>query len=254
MRVVTIPCRTDNFSYLVGASNGDRVAVVDPCESEPILHILRTQRLQLAAILNTHHHNDHVGGNRALLQVYPDIPVYAHRSDRGRIPGQTHELDEGDTVSAAGVDYRVLFVPGHTSGHIAYVTRGAAFVGDTIFGGGCGRLFEGTPAQMNQSINRKLASLPDDTKLYFAHEYTEANLKFALAMDPNNAELLSRIEHTRELRGRGEWTTPSTLALERETNPFLRVAEESIISAVGASPQTSPDDVFAALRAAKDRF
>src|SRR5690606_41023592 len=125
---------------------------------------------------------------------------------RGRIPGQTHELDEGETVVAAGVEYTVLFVPGHTSGHIAYVTRGVAFVGNTVFGAGCGRLFEGTAAQMNESLNRKLAALPGDTKLYFAHEYTEANLRFALTIEPNNAALLSRIERTRDMRKRGQWT------------------------------------------------
>jgi len=254
MRVVTIPCRTDNYTYLVGAADTHRVAVVDPCDAEPVLDALHEGQLELVAILNTHHHGDHVGGNLELLRRFPGIPVYAHHSDRGRIPGQTHAVDEGDTVTAADVEYRVVFVPGHTRGHIAYVTEQVAFVGDTLFGAGCGRLFEGTPEQMNHSMNHKLARLPDHTRVYFAHEYTAANLRFASTIEPHNEALQSRIQQVTQMRARGEWTTPTTIALEKQTNPFLRVGEASVIRAVGTSSQTSADAVFAALRRAKDRF
>ncbi len=254
MRVVTVPCRTDNFTYLVGADGTRDVAIVDPCEAEPVLAAVREHELCVTAILNTHHHGDHVGGNRRVLQEFPGIPVYAHASDENRIPGLTHPLEDGDELDAAGLHYRVLFVPGHTSGHIAYVTEGAVFVGDTLFGGGCGRLFEGTPQMMNTSLNGKLAKLPPETRVYFAHEYTSANLNFARTVEPNNPALLRRIAEVRERRSRGEWTTPSTIDLEKATNPFLRVSEPEIIASVGLTDDAPSDQVFAAVRRAKDVF
>jgi hydroxyacylglutathione hydrolase len=253
-----IPCLSDNFSFLVGKSvaDGSDVAVVDPCDPAPILAEIRRRGLRLVAILNTHQHADHVGGNRALLEEFPGIGVYAHYSDRGRIPGQTHFVHEGDELHAAGLTFRVLFVPGHTSGHIAYVTAGSVFAGDTLFGGGCGRLFEGTPEAMNQSLNEKLARLPDDTLVYFAHEYTQNNLRFALSVEPENSALQARAAKVKAQRANGEWTVPTTIGEERRTNPFLRVQEPAIVArfrdALGGEP--TPDAMFAALRSAKDTF
>lgn len=254
MRVVTVPCRTDNFTYLVGAAETTDVAVVDPCEPEPVLAAVRSAGLRVVAILNTHHHNDHIGGNRAVLNEFPGIPVYAHVSDRGRIPGQTHYLQDGDRLEAAGIRYSVLFIPGHTTGHIGYVTDGAVFVGDTLFGGGCGRLFEGTPEQMNVSLNEKLAKLPEETEVYFAHEYTATNLRFALTVDPDNPALARRIEAVKALRAAGRWTTPSTIGQEKATNPFLRVTYPALVQSARLPPSATPADVFGALRRARDRF
>jgi hydroxyacylglutathione hydrolase len=254
MRVVTIPCRSDNYSYLVGSNGGTSVVAVDPCDTEPVLEALAANALALVGILNTHHHGDHVGGNLGLLRQYPGVPVYAHHSDRGRIPGQTHDVDEGSRVSIAGLTFETLFVPGHTRGHTAYISEGHAFVGDTMFGAGCGRLFEGTAAQLNRSLNDKLARLPDDTKVYFAHEYTASNLRFAAAMEPDNAHVKARIRHTTEVRDAGRFTTPTTIAVEKLTNPFLRIDQPAIRQRLGFPLEANADEVFAALRLAKDRF
>lgn len=254
MRVVSIPCRTDNYSYLVGLDGSTAVAVVDPCDTKPILDALATSGLELVGILNTHHHGDHVGGNLGLLARFPNIPVYAHVSDRGRIPGQTEDVDEGSQVTVAGLTFRTIFIPGHTRGHVAYISEGYAFVGDTMFGAGCGRLFEGTAAQLNHSLNHKLVHLPGDTRVYFAHEYTASNLRFAHAMEPDNQEISARIRLTTEVRSAGGFTSPTTIAVEKETNPFLRIAEPAIRARLGFSANANEDEVFAALRLAKDQF
>lgn len=254
MRVITIPCRTDNYSYLVGQEGSALVVAIDPCDTEPVTKALTTHGLQLAGILNTHHHGDHVGGNLGLLEEYPDIHVYAHESDRGRIPGQTHDVVDGSVVEIAGLIFNTLFVPGHTRAHVAYVTEAEAFVGDTLFGAGCGRLFEGTAAQLNHSLNHKLALLADDTRVYFAHEYTAANLRFAATMEPNNSALADRIRLTAELRGAGRFTTPTTIAVEKQTNPFLRIWSVPLRQRLGLSERANEDEVFAALRRAKDNF
>lgn len=254
MRVVTIPCRSDNYSYLVGTATSNAVVAVDPCDTGPVLDELVAQGLTLVAILNTHHHGDHVGGNLGLIARYPGLRVYAHSSDRGRIPGQTHDVEEGSVVSEAGLTLQTLFIPGHTRGHVAYISDGYAFVGDTMFGAGCGRLFEGTAAQLNHSLNGKLALLPDYTQVYFAHEYTASNLRFALAMEPDNAAVKARAELTTELRSAGRFTTPTTIAVEKQTNPFLRIGEPAIRARLGLPANTHADEIFAALRSAKDRF
>lgn len=255
MRVFTVPCWSDNFSFLVGAANQPDVVVVDPCDPKAVLQAVEAHQLRIRAILNTHHHRDHVGGNRAVLERFPGIEVHAHRSDFGRIPGQTRLLEDGDTFDLVGLHFRVLFVPGHTLGHIAYLTDGAAFVGDTLFGAGCGRLFEGTAEMLHQSL-QKLAALPPETQLYFAHEYTAANLRFAKHVEPGNPAIDARLADLQALRAHGQWSTPSTLALELETNPFLRVAQPSIQSSVAdrLGPRPGPADVFRALREAKDAF
>jgi hydroxyacylglutathione hydrolase len=253
---VTVPCLRDNFSFIIGAQGSRQVAVVDPSEAGPVQAVLDDQGLELVAILNTHHHRDHVGGNAGLLARFPDIPVYAHASDRERIPEQTVALEEGSVLEVAGLRFNVLFIPGHTRGHIAYTTDGAAFIGDTVFGAGCGKLFEGTAAQLYEAIHHKIARLADDTRLYFAHEYTAANLVFALHVEPDNPAIHQRLREVQALRVRGEWTSPSLLSLEKATNPFLRVEEPSVIEHVRPLLQgdTSPLQVFTALRKEKDQF
>lgn len=252
--VWTIPCRTDNFVYVVGVAGNSQVAVVDPCDAPPVLDLLEREGLHPVAILNTHHHGDHVGGNLELLQRYPGLEIYAHSSDQGRIPGQTHSLEDEQVITVAGLRFRVLFVPGHTRGHIAYIGDEVGFVGDTLFGAGCGRLFEGTAAQMNYSLNVKVASVSDTLPLYFAHEYTASNLRFASHVEPVNLDTQERSARTAALRAKGEFTTPTTLAVERRTNPFLRVHTDDVRRAVGAPESAPTDEVFRLLRLAKDQF
>jgi hydroxyacylglutathione hydrolase len=209
------------------------------------------------SIFNTHHHNDHVGGNRQLMQRFPDVCVYGGEQDRGRIPGQQVFLKEGDRVEFSDRVASVLFVPGHTKGHIAYyfppvVTdeTGELFCGDTLFAGGCGRLFEGTPAQMVDSLT-KLRDLPDNTRVWCAHEYTLKNLQFALTVDAENPDLQARYTRVEEVRRRSEATVPSQLGVEKRTNPFLRWEQPALQSAVKAKESVQ---TFSRLRGMKDRF
>lgn len=253
-RVWVVPCRTDNYTYLIGDETSRSVAVVDPCDAEPVLQTLEREGLTPVAILNTHHHGDHVGGNLELQLRYPDLHVFAHTSDAARIPGFTDGVTDGQIVRAAELDFRVVFVPGHTRGHIAYVNEKFAFVGDTLFGAGCGRLFEGTAAQMYHSLNVQLAAVSDEADIFFAHEYTAANLRFALHIEPDNEEIRRRIADTQERRAAGLFTTPTRLGLERATNPFLRVHVAEVRAAVHASPGAPVEEVFRLLRLAKDQF
>ncbi|CAM2067403.1 hydroxyacylglutathione hydrolase [Sulfidibacter corallicola] len=257
MDVIPIPCLRDNYAYLLICEQSGEVAVVDPSESEPVLAELRRRDLSLNAILNTHHHWDHVGGNKALLATFPGIQVFGHASDRGRIPGQTHFLEEGDTVAFGGQRGSITHNPGHTTGAITYYFGDAAFTGDTLFSAGCGRLFEGTPADMYRSLNEKIGGHPDETRLYFGHEYTESNLRFALTVEPNNTAVQERLEEVRDLRARGEWTTPSTLAREWAVNPFMRCDSAEIIETVQRHEPGTPAEpvaVLAVVRGLKDRF
>ncbi len=232
--------------------------VVDPGDAAPVLARLARERLGLAAIVTTHHHADHVGGNRALLAAH-DVPVFAPAHEV--IPGATRMLAEGDRVELPGVgtQLRVLDVPGHTAGHIAYVGDiggPVLFCGDTLFAAGCGRLFEGTAAQMWDSLS-KFARLDGATRVYCAHEYTLANLRFAQAVEPANAAIGARIAAESRKRAAGEPTVPSTIALELATNPFLRVREPAVRAAAAAHAGTAlaaDVDVFAALREWKNAF
>jgi len=255
--IIPIPAFTDNYIWLV--REGAFAAVVDPGDAGPVLAYLEREGLTLTAIVNTHHHGDHVGGNAALLARFA-VPVYGPA--RETIPGRTHALAEGDEIAVPGPELalRVLDVPGHTAGHIAYVGASqqppVAFVGDTLFAGGCGRLFEGTPAQMSASLG-KLAALPGDTLAYCAHEYTLANLRFALAVEPGNAALRERLAREQAKRDRGVPTVPSSIADERATNPFLRAD----IPAVAAAAETHAGrklrdavETFAVLREWKNTF
>ena len=246
---------SDNYIFLL--QDGAAAAVVDPTEAAPVLKQLETLGAKLTAIFNTHHHGDHVGGNQQLLAKFPDAVVYASEADRGRIPGQTVFLNEGDTVTLGERTAHIFFVPGHTRGHIAYYfppatadEPGELFCGDTLFAGGCGRLFEGTPAQMVDSLS-KLRQLPDNTRVWCAHEYTLSNLKFALTVDSQNLDLQNRYQRVQAARQRQEATVPSLLGLEKKTNPFLRW-DQSALQAV--AKMQDPARVFGRIRGMKDMF
>lgn len=255
--IIPVPAFTDNYIWLL--RDGGRAVVVDPGDADPVAAALDAAGLALDAILVTHHHADHVGGVAGLAARWR-VPVLgpAHEA----IPGCTRALDDGDAVELPTVGARLtaLHVPGHTRGHIAYAgTVGGArvvFCGDTLFAAGCGRLFEGTPAQMAVSLAR-LAALPGDTAVCCAHEYTLANLQFAQAVEPDSAALAARAERDRARRARGEPTLPSTIAEERATNPFLRCAEPAVRAAAqswAGAPLEADVEVFAALRRWKDGF
>jgi hydroxyacylglutathione hydrolase len=257
--IIPIPAFTDNYIWLV--REGRNAAVVDPGDAAPVLAYLDREQLALTAILNTHHHGDHVGGNAALLARFA-VPVFGPA--RETIPGRTRALRERDAITVPGIGLvlAVLDVPGHTSGHIAYVARDAgdglpvAFVGDTLFACGCGRLFEGTPDQMAHSLD-KLAALPGETRAYCAHEYTLANLRFALAVEPGNVALQQRQRRDQAARDRGVPTVPSSIAEERATNPFLRAAEPAVFAAAEARAGRRLADAveaFAVLREWKNKF
>ncbi|MFQ4137565.1 hydroxyacylglutathione hydrolase [Nodosilinea sp. PGN35] len=259
----------DNYIFVLhnpaqGAEQG-LAAVVDPGDAQPVLQTLEHLGATLTAILNTHHHSDHVGGNSQLLERFPQAQVYGGIGDRGRIPGQTHFLREGDRVQlwgGQGADSdqptaEVIFVPGHTRAHIAYYFApskttdwGELFCGDTLFAGGCGRLFEGTPQQMVTSLG-KLRQLPDTTRVWCAHEYTLNNLKFAITVDGSNAALHQRLTQVQAARGQAQPTVPTSLGLEKQTNPFLRWDDIHLQQAVKS---TSTVQTFARLRGKKDQF
>ena len=255
LNVLAVPAFADNYLWLV--HDGTHAAAVDPGDAQPILAALDAHGLSLAAILLTHHHADHVGGVPRLLQE-GNVPVFGPRVEA--IPGVTVALAGGDEIRIPELDLclSVLDVPGHTRGHIAYVARepGWLFCGDTLFAGGCGRLFEGTPAQMIASLSR-LAALPDTTRIYCAHEYTLSNLRFAQEVEPGNPALAARIIAEREKRERGEPTVPSSIGLEKATNPFLRHTEPAIVERLESCGRlTSGDPVaaFAALREWKNSY
>lgn len=257
MDILRLPALDDNYIFLLFDPESRTAAVVDPAVPEPVLDALAEHNATLVTIFNTHHHGDHVGANMKLREKYPDLAIYASDVDRDRIPGQTVELREGDRVSFAGNEAQVLFVPGHTRGHIAYYfpphgdrVTGDLFCGDTLFAGGCGRLFEGTPAQMLESLS-KLRSLPDETRVWCAHEYTESNLRFALTVDGKNRDLSERMVMVREMRSRGEATVPSTIGVEKMTNPFLRWDSPAIQATLETS---DPVRTFTKLRGRKDLF
>ena len=259
MQIHRLPALKDNYIFLLHDRDRHIAAVVDPAEPDPVLRQLATLGADLVAIFNTHHHHDHVGANANLLQRFPAAVVYGGAHDRGRIPGQQVFLQAGDRVALGIYSADVLFVPGHTRGHIAYyfppnsenlAVGGDLFCGDTLFAGSCGRLFEGTPAQMVASLDQ-FRQLPDATRVWCAHEYTLNNLKFALTIDPENHDLQLRFQQVQAARRRNEATIPTNIGLERRTNPFLRWDQPVIQQAM---QQHDPVLTFAALRRCKDEF
>jgi hydroxyacylglutathione hydrolase len=253
MEIERLPCRTDNYVWLLREPSSGSVAVVDPADADPVAERLATRGARLDFIFNTHHHGDHVGGNLALKARF-GCTVVGPLADKDRIPGIDVALGEGDRFDFGGQIARVFDVPGHTRGHIAFWFEGARalFCGDALFALGCGRLFEGSPAQMWASLS-KLRALPDDTRVYCAHEYTQANARFALTADPANGALKVRAAAVDAARAKGEATVPSLLGEEKRTNPFLRADDPALARAAGL-PGAEPADVFAAVRAAKDRY
>jgi hydroxyacylglutathione hydrolase len=233
--VERIPTLRDNYSYLLVCEATGDAAVVDAPEADPVLRRVERLGARVTKILSTHHHPDHSAANPELAKRF-DAPVYGHVSDARRIPGFTHGLEEGDTVTVGREVARVLHIPAHTRGHIAYVfdDAKAVFSGDTLFAAGCGRLFEGTPEMMFAAM-RKLDALPDDVRVFCGHEYTESNLVFAVHVEPDNLAAQWKLDRVREIRknaaadwhhaGPEEMSIPSTLADERATNPFLRAAD-----------------------------
>ena len=255
MYLIPVPAFTDNYLWLL--HDGRRALVVDPGDAGPVLEALAQHGLTLASILVTHHHPDHTGGVAALREA-TGAPVYGPETES--IPEPFTPLKEGDTVQALGLNFQVMDVPGHTAGHIAFYApdvdgQPLLFCGDTLFSGGCGRLFEGTPAQMLASLD-KLAALPGSTRVCCTHEYTLANLRFALAAEPGNAELAAYQAHCLRLREQGLPTLPSTIAQEQLINPFLRTRQASLVAAAQRLDASAHDDiaVFAALRQWKNQF
>lgn len=251
MRVIPVPCFSDNYAYLVARDGSDEAFVIDPSEAAPVLAALTREHLRLVAVVCTHHHPDHVAGNAELRERFGALPVYAHASDRGRVPAQTDDVEEGRTFTVAGLELHPLHVPGHTSGAVAYHVEDAVFTGDTLFVAGCGRLFEGTPEMMQRSLSEKLAALPPETRVYCGHEYTVSNLRFAVHAEPQNQAAAQKLEAALAARQRGEPTVPSTIAEELATNPFLRAGEPAIRARF---PAASVVETFAAVRRAKDVF
>jgi len=264
MTLVPLPAFADNYIWML--QDGRNAIVVDPGDAGPVFEALRRDNLQLAAILVTHHHADHTGGVNALREA-TGAPVFGPA--RERIPEPFTPLAHGDHAEVLGLRFEVIDVPGHTAGHIAYflpdsthnASAGSAaplvFCGDTLFSGGCGRLFEGTPAQMLASLDA-LSALPGNTRVCCAHEYTLANLRFAHAVEPGNADLAQYTAQCEALRARGEPTLPSQLATERRVNPFLRSRESTVRRAVqahsGLTTEAGESEVFAALRQWKNDF
>lgn len=253
LSVLALPAFTDNYIWLI--HNQHVALAVDPGDHQPVAKVIDQLGLRLLAILNTHHHADHVGGNLALYQRY-GCAIYGPATEP--IPGLTHPLGENDQISFPdlGLCFQIISTPGHTLGHIAYYGAGNLFCGDTLFGCGCGRLFEGSPGQMHRSLSR-LAPLPDNTLVFCAHEYTLSNIRFAKTVDGGNPALLLREQADREKWEQGMPTLPSTLELEKATNPFLRCHEASLAQAAETLSGHKPlneVEIFAALRTAKDRF
>ncbi len=243
----------DNYIWVL--TDASRAVVVDPGSATPVLRWLNATQRALAGILVTHHHGDHTGGIRELL-AHEQVPVWGPAMER--VQGVDHPVEDGDTVALPGDlgQLDVIHTPGHTAGHVCYLGDGIALTGDTLFAGGCGRLFEGTPEQMHASLSR-LAELDGSTQVYCAHEYTVANLCFAAAVEPESTEVAERLEAARRHRAAGEPTLPSTIAEEVATNPFLRSNEPSVRTAAereAGYPLPDPVDVFATVRAWKNRF
>ena len=274
LEIRRIPALEDNYIFLLVDTHGKTAAVVDPAEPQNVLAQLQQNNLKLTHIFNTHHHADHVGANKALLNVYPELVISAGIHDKGRIPGASRWLSEGDCVEFAGHIANVFFVPGHTRGHIAYffstLSREAhgegdnlgngnlggvnlvadLFIGDTLFGGGCGKLFEGTYSEMLSSL-QKIRALPDSTRVWCAHEYTQKNLEVAVKLGEKNEALNLHISRVKAARAQMQPTVPLNLGTEKATNPFLRWDSPQLQAALGTH---SDLETFTYVRDFRDKF
>jgi hydroxyacylglutathione hydrolase len=276
MRIVPIPCLSDNYAYLLVCRETKEAAIVDVSEAGPVLAAIEQgagtqdsrrdvnqaavarEDVRIVAILSTHHHPDHVGGNEEVRSKLGIDRVYGHASDRGRIPGQTQYLQEGDSFEIGRLKVRALHIPGHTLGAVAYVVRHepddpVVFTGDTLFLGGCGRLFEGDPPMMHKSLS-KLAALDPRTRVYCGHEYTESNLRFAAHVEPSNAAIANARGRVAQLRKESRPSVPATIADELSYNPFLRTSSAEIRTTLGIAESASQEDALGAIRRAKDTF
>ncbi len=253
LEIHQIPTRRDNYVYLLREPETGKVAAVDPSDADPVIAKLDALGWKLDEVLATHHHNDHVGGVPDLKDKY-GCKVVGPRADRDRIPNIDVEVGDGDTYRFGAAEARVFDTPGHTRGHIAYwfPASKALFCGDTLFALGCGRVFEGTMDQMWTSLS-KFDAVPDDTRVFCAHEYTQANARFALTVEPGNEALKARSAAIDRMRAEGKSTVPSLMGEERATNPFLRPKLPEFRAAVGMA-SASPAEVFAAVRTRKDNF
>ncbi len=251
--LITIPCLSDNYAFLLRDHDSGKVALIDVPEAAPILAELKARNWSLSQIWLTHHHDDHVMGLAAVLKEH-EANVIGAKADVHRLPPLDRKVEEGDSITLGSLEAQVIDVPGHTLGHIAfYVPRAqTAFTADSLMALGCGRLFEGTPDQMWASL-QKMMAWPADTTICSGHEYTTANAKFALTVDPENPALISRVKAIEIARSKGTPTVPSDLSTELETNPFLRAADPAIRAHLGM--QTASDtDVFTEIRKRKDNF
>lgn len=246
MQVVAVPCLKDNFAYLL--VDGDRAVCIDPSEAAPIEAALAANKLTLGAIWATHHHWDHTGGIADLVAAHPGIEVVIGKADADKVKNITRTVEDGDDVSFGSLRAKVIHNPGHTLGAVTFVVEGCAFTGDTLFCGGCGRVFEGDAEMMHTSLMR-LAALPAETKVYCGHEYTASNLKFAAAVEPSNAAVTNRASNITTP------SVPSTMGEEVATNPFLRASEPSVVDAARARGAAGdPVSVFAAIREWKNNY
>lgn len=251
MNLNSIPAFQDNYIWVLSEDDG-RCLIVDPGEAVPVLRAIEEHQWQPEAILLTHHHNDHIGGMQALRDAFPDVVVYGPAETQHK--GTTQVVAEGDTVTVLGQDFSVFATPGHTLGHICFFSFPYLFCGDTLFSGGCGRLFEGTATQMYQSFC-KINALPDDTVICCAHEYTLGNMKFAVSVLPQDAEVQEYYKKVSELRAKNEKTLPVILKNERKINLFLRTEDADLIEVINQERVLQhPEERFAWLRAKKDAF
>jgi hydroxyacylglutathione hydrolase len=251
LEIYQFPCLSDNYGFLVHDSESGETACIDTPETAPILAALEKTGWTLTQIWNTHHHYDHAGNNEEIKRI-TGCTVTGPAGEVDKIPAIDRAVDDGDTVMLGAHEAHVLNVGGHTLGHIAFHMEGHAFVGDSLFALGCGRVFEGTMAQMWESL-QKLDALPDGTQIYCAHEYTTSNAAFAVTIDPDNEALSQRVAEISALRAANKPTVPTEIALERATNPFLRATDANVQARLNMSGEPAVD-VFAEIRARKDSF
>lgn len=252
---MAVPVLSDNYAYLLIDKERGIGAAIDPVEPEKVLQEAEARKIEIQMILTTHHHWDHAGGNNHLIKLLKEqdatreVPVYGGRGDG--VEGVTHEVGQEDTITLGQLEIQVFQTPCHTVGHVLYLCEDALFTGDTLFIAGCGRFFSGTASQMHHALNHVVASLPETTRIYCGHEYTKTNLRFAQTVEPENVNVQRKLEWAHEREQHGEFTIPSTVAEELETNPFMRVTQPSVQKYTG---QTDPVQVMAALRSLKDNF